>query len=253
MKKMTHLILVLALAGFTAGLSAQETDIEPASEAAEGLDLHAVSELFKEAADLESFEKTLNDPETGINNLDLDDNGEVDYIRVVEENAGNARLIILQVPLADDDYQDVATIEVEPGENDEYDMQVTGDEVIYGPDYYVAPVHVRIATWPIIRWLYRPGYRPYVSVYRFGHYPRWWKPRRPVTYTVYRTRVVPYRARPTFRVTHTRRVTVVHRVHYAPRASVKVKKTTIVKPAGRPARVRQTTVRRGGAATRVRK
>ncbi len=64
-------------------MSAQEeiTVVAPTSEAAEGLDLKAVSELFKDSENLEEFEKALNDPEVGINNLDLDENGEVDFIR----------------------------------------------------------------------------------------------------------------------------------------------------------------------------
>src|ERR1051325_6546687 len=73
--------------------------ISVSSEAAEGLDLLAVGELFKDAKDLEGFEKSLNDPEVGVNNLDLDDNGDVDFIRVVEEVKDDTHLIILQVPL----------------------------------------------------------------------------------------------------------------------------------------------------------
>ena len=61
------------------------TVVAPSSEAADGLDLQAVAELFKDAKDLEAFEKSLNDPEIGVNNLDLDDNGDVDFIRVMEE------------------------------------------------------------------------------------------------------------------------------------------------------------------------
>jgi len=52
-------------------ISAQEnvTVVTPASEAAEGLDLEAVGTLFKDSKNLEEFEKSLNDPKTGINNL----------------------------------------------------------------------------------------------------------------------------------------------------------------------------------------
>ena len=39
----------------------------------------AVAELFKDSKDLEAFEKALNDSEVGINNLDLDEDGEVDF------------------------------------------------------------------------------------------------------------------------------------------------------------------------------
>jgi hypothetical protein len=238
--KLGQMMILLMLAACVGLASAQETAVvTPASEAAEGLDLQAVGELFKDAENLEEFEKALNDPETGVNNLDLDDNGEVDYIRVIEEVYDDTHIIILQVPLGEDEYQDVATIEVEKSGDDEYNMQVSGNEDIYGEDYYVAPSVVHIHTWPIIAWMYRPAYRPYVSVYRFGYYPRWWVRRRPVTVTVYNTRLVRYRKKPVFVHTRTRRVTHVRTVRYKPRSSRLVKKRTVVRtPRGKVVRTK---------------
>jgi len=211
-------------------VSAQENTpiMTPTSEAAEGLDLKAVSELFKDSENLEEFEKALNDHGLGINNLDLDENGEVDFIRVVEEVADDTHVIILQVPIAENDFQDVATIEVEKTGDDEYNMQVHGHEVIYGVDYYVAPTYVHIHTWPMITWIYRPVYRPYRSIFYFGYYPRWWKPYRPVTINVYRTRTVKLTSRTTFNVTTTSRVKSVKKVNYQPRSSSRVKIRTKV-------------------------
>jgi hypothetical protein len=88
------------------------------------LDLQAVAELFKDAKDLEEFEKSLNDLEIGVNNLDLDDNGEVDFIRVMEEASDDVHVIVLQVPLGKNEFQDVATIEVEKNGEEDYDMQI---------------------------------------------------------------------------------------------------------------------------------
>ena len=241
--KLGQMMILLMLAACVGLVSAQETAVvTPASEAAEGLDLQAVGELFKDAENLEEFEKALNDPETGVNNMDLDDNGEVDYIRVVEEVYDDTHIIILQVGLGEDEYQDVATIEVEKSGDDEYNMQVHGNEDIYGEDYYVAPSVVHIHTWPIITWMYRPAYRPYVSVYRFGYYPRWWKRRAPVRVTVYNTRLVRYRAKPTFVYTRKGRIRHVSRIKYKPRSSVLVKKTVVRTPRGKV--VRTKTVRK---------
>ena len=204
------------------------TIVAPTSEAADGLDLKAVSELFKDSENLAAFEKALNDPELGINNLDLDDDGEVDFIRVVEEVADDTHVIILQVPLAENEFQDVATIEVEKSGEDEYNMQIHGDEVIYGVNYYVAPVSVHVHTWPLITWIYRPVYRPYRSVFRVGFYPRWWRPYRHVTIKTYRTRTVRWTSRSTFHFTKTTRVRSVHKIKYQPRSSTLVKKKTSV-------------------------
>ena len=231
MKRIILHLVVLSVLGTTPCLShAQEdvTVVAPTSEAAEGLDLQAVADIFKDAKNLATFEKALNDPEVGVNNLDLDDNGEVDYIRVVEEAADETHVIILQVPLAKDEFQDVATIEVEKTADDAYNLQCHGNEVIYGADYYVQPTHVHIHTWPIITWMYGPVYRPYRSAFYFGVYPRWWRPYRPVTFRIYRTRTVKYtRGRP-FTIGRTTRVTTVRKVNYTPRSSTRVKKTTAV-------------------------
>ena len=210
--------------------SAQEnvTIVAPTSEAAEGLDLRAVGELFKNSKNLQAFERALNSSGVGVNNLDLDGDGKVDFIRVVEEVTDDAHLIVLQVPLGEDEFQDVATIEVEKTADDAHNMQIRGNEVIYGVNYYVAPAPVHIHTWPIVAWMYRPYYRPYRSVFYFGHYPRWWRPHRPVTLNVYRTRTVRFTRRNTFTVTRTSRVNTVSRVHYRPSSSSLVKKRTSV-------------------------
>ena len=219
-------ILLLSLLVSVWPVFAQDK-VTATSEAAEDLDLIAVGQLFKDSANLEAFEKALNDPEVGINNLDLDDNGEVDFIRVVEEVAEGTHLVILQVQLDENEFQDVATIEIEK-EGDQYNFQVHGNEVIYGVDYYVATPDIHIHRWPIIGFIYRPAYRPYRSAFHFGFYPRWHRPYRPVTINVYRTRTVRYTGRTTFAVTRTTRVKTASKVRYTSRTSTHVKKKTTV-------------------------
>ncbi len=216
----------------SAVFSQDVTIVAPTAEAADGLDLQAVAELFKDAKDLEEFEKSLNDPEIGVNNLDLDDNSDVDFIRVMEEASDDAHVIVLQVPLGENEFQDVATIEVEKNGDEDYNMQVRGNEVIYGVDYYIAPVQVHVHTWPIIPWIFRPVYHPYRSVFYFGFYPRWWHPWHPVAVHVYHTRTVRFTTRATFSVAHTTRVTRVTKVSYKPASSTLVKKQTRVTRGG---------------------
>ena len=218
------------------------TVVAPSSDAADGLDLQAVAELFKDAKDLEEFEKSLNDPELGVNNLDLDDNGDVDFIRVMEEASDDARVIVLQVPLGENEFQDVATIEVEKKGEEDYDMQIRGNEVIYGPDYYITPVEVHFHPWPIFGWMFRPAYHPFRSAFYFGFYPGWWHPWRAVHVNVYRTRTVRFTTRTTFHVTHVTRVTRVTRVNYHASSSTLVKKQTHVSRGGHE---RTTTVKAG--------
>ena len=227
-KYFIQLILLLSLSHASAQDS---TTIIAGSSAADGLDLMAVSELFKETANLQEFEKTLNDPEFGVNNLDLDGNGEVDFIRVVEEVAQDTHIIILQAAIGKDEFQDVATIEVEKA-GDDYNMQIHGNEIVYGANYYIAPSHVSVYSWPVIAWIYRPVYRPYRSTFYFGSYPRWWRPYHPVHSKVYRTRTVKWTRRNTFVVARTSRVKTVGRVRYKPRTSVRIKKSITVRRTG---------------------
>jgi hypothetical protein len=179
--------------------------------------------LFRDSENLEAFEKALNDPETGINNLDLDGNGEVDFIRVVEEAGEGAHLIILQVPLAENEFQDVATIEVEKSGDDRYTMQIHGNEVIYGANYYAATPDVYVYGWPILSLFYRPVYHPYRSVFHFGYYPRWWMPFHPVAAHMYRTRTARWTGRTAFTVVHAPRFIGPAKVKYTARNSNLVK------------------------------
>jgi cystathionine beta-lyase family protein involved in aluminum resistance len=87
---------------------------------AEGLDLYVAAKIFKDSENLEEYEKALNDPAIGINNLDLDEDGYIDYIRIVEQVVDDTYMIMLQVPLGQNEFQDVATIEIEKTGNENY-------------------------------------------------------------------------------------------------------------------------------------
>jgi hypothetical protein len=212
------LFTILILSGnFGQVFSQMETD----SDTAANLDLHAVAELFKESENVEAFEKSLNDAEDGINNLDLNDDGEVDAISVAEMVSGDTHLLILRVPVAENDFQDVATIAVEKTADDRYDLEIQGNVDFYGVNYYIVPATVNLTGWRIFGWLYRPAYHPYRSVFGYRVYPRWWKPRRAVAVNVYRARTVRFVGR-TFTTANTRRVKSIGKINYTPRTSNKV-------------------------------
>jgi hypothetical protein len=203
--------------------SQENITVNPAdSVIASQLDLSAVGNLFRQSHTLEGFEKALNDSTQGINNLDLDGDGKVDFIRVVEEVAPGVHLVILQVPIDSIEYQDVATIEIERSTDNRYDMQVHGNDVLYGENYYVAPSQADIDTWPIVTWIYAPAYVPYRSPYYFRFYPSWWHAFHPVAFHAYRHHVRQWRS--TFVVVHTPRVRNIHRVSYVPRTATIVER-----------------------------
>ncbi|MEZ5428574.1 MAG: hypothetical protein R2747_20175 [Pyrinomonadaceae bacterium] len=256
MKKNILLALIVGAFMFSGALTVAAKKALPASSLSggQGLDLNALAELFKESSNVEKFELELNKPETGLNNLDLDENDEVDYIRVEEQVEDDTHLIVLQTQLAENEVQDVATIAVEKEDEENYQMQVQGDPDIYGENFYIVPAYRGIGAWPIVGWIYRPVYRPYRSVFGFRVYPRWWRPWRPVTINVYRTRTVRFVGRNNFVASKTVRVKTVHKVSYNRQTSTLVRKnkvvvnkgnTTVVKGSVKKTNNNGTTVKKG--------
>lgn len=171
----------------------------------DNLNLYAVLDLFKESRNVEDFEKKLNDPATRINNLDLNNDGYIDYIRVVDYGKDNLHSLVLQVPVTQTESQDVAVIEVERNSNGSTRVQVVGDEDLYGPNYVIEPqqeqeaqvpsqnltptttqvVYVDASPWPSVSYIYGPSYTFWVSPWYWGYYPVYWHPWRPYGWVAY--------------------------------------------------------------------
>jgi len=154
------------------------------SDISDNLDLKAVASIFGESEDLADFERRLNDPKIQISNLDLNNDNQVDYLRVIETVENNTHLIIIQSVLEKDVFQDIATVEVERDSNNNVQVQVVGDVYMYGSNYIYEPVYV---SRPVIYTTFWTNYyRPYYSPYYYSYYPTYfvaWNP-----YPVYRYR-----------------------------------------------------------------
>jgi hypothetical protein len=175
---------------------------EPATEAGEDFDLYAAIGLFEESEDLEDFEKKLNSEANDVNNLDLNEDDEVDMVRINEYTEGNTRIFVLQAVIGDNDYQDIAVIELEKFGEDEISGQIIGDEEIYGPDYIIEPaevtasldvsspmaVYVSVHLWRPMRSIYSPGRVLFVSAVTWRARPVWFRPRSPVARATYRNK-----------------------------------------------------------------
>jgi hypothetical protein len=147
------------------------------SEISDNLDLKAVASIFGDSKNLEDFEKRLNDPKLKISNLDLNDDRQVDYLRVIESVEGNTHLIVIQAILERDIFQDVATIEVEKDRYNNLQVQVVGDPYMYGNNYIYEPVYVHSPL--LFSYFWKPNYRLYYSRWNWGFYPRfyyYWRP-----------------------------------------------------------------------------
>lgn len=151
------------------------------------LDLKAVASIFGDSRTLEDFERRLNDYDAQISNLDLNSDGEIDYLRVIETSENNLHLIVIQAILDRDVFQDVATIVVERDRNRRTYVQVIGDPYMYGYNYIIEPVYLR--TPRIFSWFWTPRYKRWYSPYYWGYYPRHYHHRRPIEINLYLTHI----------------------------------------------------------------
>lgn len=167
----TRLIILTIAALVTAtSASAQSYRVKATNyDISDNLDLEAVSYIFGESSNLEDFEARLNDPDTQISNLDLNDDGYVDYLRVVELYENNIHLVTIQAVLDRDIYQDVATIDVGRNNGSNMYVQVVGDPYLYGPNYIIEPVFVRPPV--IFSWFLGAAYVAWHSPFYWGYYP----------------------------------------------------------------------------------
>ncbi|HET6225075.1 MAG TPA: hypothetical protein VFF27_02275 [Bacteroidia bacterium] len=216
----------------------------------DNLNLYGVLDLFKKSESPEAFEKALNSSDTKLNNLDLNGDGETDYIRVIDRTEKNMHALVLQIPINEDESQDVAVIEMDKNDDGTANIQIVGDEELYGKNYIIQPaeeegkaaantstpaqapqqtnatdrasttpppppVIVNVVAWPAVRYVYQPVYVPWVSPWRWRYYPPYWKPWRPIMWGVYYPHWHPYRVH--YYRGYTYNVVRVHDMYYSHR------------------------------------
>ncbi|MDF1694339.1 MAG: hypothetical protein P1U56_00815 [Saprospiraceae bacterium] len=215
--------------------------------------LEGALDMFKNAANLEAFEEALNSENNYVNNLDLNDDDEIDYIRIEDNMENDIHAIVLQALISEDEVQDIAVIEIERTGDESATLQIVGDEYLYGEDVFVeafeeegtssgkggpnadskiSRIVVNVWGWPSVRFVYRPNYVVYRSPFRWRHYPRTWRPWRPLSWTVYHGKRFHYKRN--YRVVHTRRVVNARKI-YTPRRK---SSSTVVKKSKTVTRVR---------------
>ena len=170
--KRTFLFLALLLIGVLTYAQEAVTITVSNEDISQNLDLRVVAQLFGKAETTENFEMMLNNPDSIYSNLDLNGDGEIDYLRVVETGSEKSRLILIQAVIAKDIYQDVASIYVEKNEQQEISVQIIGDEYIYGTNYIIEPVYIRRPL--IYNWFWSTRYYYWRSPWYWDYYPRWW-------------------------------------------------------------------------------
>jgi hypothetical protein len=264
------LILILSLVSGGYAFS-QNAASDSTGLPGDNFSLEGALELFKKSESPEAFEKMLNAEDSKVNNLDLNGDGETDYIKVIDKQEANVHAFVLQAAVSENESQDIAVIEVEKTSDSDATLQIVGDEDIYGEQTIIEPleevksnagtqaknVTVNVYAWPSVRYIYGPSYRVWVSPWGWRARPIWYHPWRPVRYHVFHPYHAPYRHR--YMIVHTHRTVHAHRIyaparttsvivktrHQAPvnhyRASRTTRTTTVTSPRGNAKATRKTT------------
>lgn len=232
MKKTTTLLLILLASTVVFSQEGEKPD-----NTGENFSLEGALALFKKSNSLEEFEKLLNEENNNVNNLDLNDDNDIDYIMVDDIREGDIHAIVLSTYIDDKEKQDIAIIGIEKTGNESATLQIEGDADLYVENTFIEPnevvesstggkggpsiseittkqVIVNVWFWPSVRFLYAPTYVVWHSPWRWGFYPKWWRPWRPYKYHVFYNRCAPHRVH--YHSVPARRVVVAHKI-YAPR------------------------------------
>lgn len=171
---MRRIIFLLGILLVTIGVLAQQTVTVQAQsyQVSDNLDLEAVAITFGESKNVEDFERRLNDPENRISNLDLNNDGYVDFLRVVEVEEKGTHLIVIQAVIGQDLYQDVASVIIEGETKTSATVTIVGNRDIYGDNYVIVP---RYVVRPVIfDWFWLPTYVVYRSLWYWDYYPHYY-------------------------------------------------------------------------------
>lgn len=234
MKKLPILFCFLTGCLLNVGISrAQEAD--STGLPGDDFSLQGAIEMFKKAGSPEEFEKMINTESNNVNNLDLNGDGQTDYVRVIDKSDKDVHAFVLQVAVSESENQDIAVIELEKNGSESAVLQIVGDEEIYGEQVIVeasdgsndedespskngpsfnydnSAMVVNVWMWPCVRFVYRPVYVPWISPWRWKLYPTWWRPWHPMAWRVFHP--LAFRYHPFCRVVRTHRVIAAHRVY----------------------------------------
>ena len=205
MKRFLIISILAAIAAVATAKMPQDYPEEYLGLPGDNFNLYAVMKLFQESETLEGFERSLNDENSRINNLDLNNDNYIDYIKVIDYPDGDDHTIVLQAVLDRNESQDVAVFTVQRFRDGTVQIQLVGDEALYGRNYIIEPyyaetpnpgytgkartvvrtTYVEVSAWPVVRYIYMPNYVVWRSSWYWGYYPVYWRPWRPYYWHYY--------------------------------------------------------------------
>jgi len=178
--KKVFIILAAAAILVSCNQRPQQNNVTIQSNTTAGFDVNKLANLVKTSTDPQVLEKAINDPANQINNLDLDKDGNIDYLKVNEP--GKNELDVID-DVSKDQSVTVASIKINPTDNNSADMNIQGNPQYVGDNYYYHS-HFSFGDFLLMSYLLRPHVY-YVPMYHYGYYPSYYSRTR--VSTTYRT------------------------------------------------------------------
>jgi len=171
---MKRILITLSAAVMLFALGCQQNppanNVTIENTAPSGFDVNKLAQYVKTSSDPQKIEKAINDPSTHINNLDLDKDGNIDYLKV--EETGQGRLNIMD-NVSDTDSVTVARIKIAPDSTRQTaDLNIQGNPNYVGNDNYYHS-SFSFTDFLLLSYMMRPHVY-YMPMYHYGYYPSYY-------------------------------------------------------------------------------
>jgi hypothetical protein len=158
--------------------------------------------MFRKSATLKIFEDHINAINNNLTNLDLNNDGYIDFINVNDIMQNNTHTIVLSTYINEIEKRDIAAIIVERTGNEtalitiknmvEMQTESSKNEPTNSQGTYQTEV-VNAWLWPCVQYLFASSYQAWISPYHWALYPAKWKTATPLAYDEFYSNTLKYK------------------------------------------------------------
>ncbi|MDO3644796.1 MAG: hypothetical protein ACTHMI_18480 [Mucilaginibacter sp.] len=181
MKKIFIALTMLAVVASSCNQNRREqNNVTIENNTTSGFDVNKLAQFVKTSTDPETLEKAINNPANQINNLDLDKDGNIDYLKV--EEGENNRLKVID-DVSNSESVTVASIRIDTDNaSNQADLAIQGNPAYVGYNNYYHS-SFSFTDFLLLSYIMRP-HAFYVPMYHYGYYPSYYT--RVHTYSTFR-------------------------------------------------------------------
>ena len=173
MKKIFYLfgLLILLNSCGSNGNNGQGNNVSIQSTSLPGFNVNNFANLVRKTTNPSQIENEINQDGNDVNNLDLNKDGKVDFLKVSESE----NRIQVTDDVDENNSVNVATLTVNKNQADPNtaDMQIQGNPSYCGQDYSYHS-HISVGEVLLLAYLFSP-HRYYVPMYHYGYYPPYYR------------------------------------------------------------------------------